>query len=116
RHERRAGGRGGVGGPGEPGGRVHALARDVERDRGRVPGAVRGAAHHDVEGRRAPARAQDARARVPGSREPGGPARGGGVMLTSVIRKELRGYFNSAIAVIFLAAFLAVTLYTFFWR
>ncbi len=34
----------------------------------------------------------------------------------SVIKKELRGYFNSAIAVIFLAAFLAVALYTFFWR
>jgi ABC-2 type transport system permease protein len=34
----------------------------------------------------------------------------------SVVRKELRGYFNSAIAVIFLAAFLAVALYTFFWR
>ena len=34
----------------------------------------------------------------------------------SVVKKELRGYFNSAIAVIFLAAFLAVALYTFFWR
>ena len=34
----------------------------------------------------------------------------------SVVKKELRGYFNSAIAVIFLAAFLAVAFYTFFWR
>src|SRR5580692_9561267 len=34
----------------------------------------------------------------------------------TVVRKELRGYFNSAIAVIFLAAFLAVAYYTFFWR
>ena len=37
-------------------------------------------------------------------------------MMRTVIKKELRGYFNSAIAVIFLAAFLSVALYTFFWR
>ena len=37
-------------------------------------------------------------------------------MIWSVAKKELRGYFNSAVAVIFLAAFLTVTLYTFFWR
>ena len=37
-------------------------------------------------------------------------------MMWTVVKKELRGYFNSAIAVIFLAAFLAVALYTFFWR
>ena len=37
-------------------------------------------------------------------------------MIWTIARKELRGYFNSAVAVIFLAAFLAVTLYTFFWR
>jgi ABC-2 type transport system permease protein len=37
-------------------------------------------------------------------------------MMWSVVKKELRGYFNSAIAVIFLAAFLGVALYTFFWR
>ncbi len=37
-------------------------------------------------------------------------------MMWTVIKKELRGYFNSAIAVIFLAAFLAVALYMFFWR
>jgi len=37
-------------------------------------------------------------------------------MMKTVIKKELRGYFNSAIAVIFLAAFLGVTLYTFFGR
>ncbi|MBC7977219.1 MAG: ABC transporter permease subunit, partial [Myxococcales bacterium] len=36
--------------------------------------------------------------------------------MKTVIKKELRGYFNSAIAVIFLAAFLGVTLYTFFGR
>jgi ABC-2 type transport system permease protein len=36
-------------------------------------------------------------------------------MIGTVIKKELRGYFNSAIAVIFLAAFLLVTLATFFW-
>jgi ABC-2 type transport system permease protein len=35
-------------------------------------------------------------------------------MMKTVIRKELRGYFNSAIAVIFLAAFLLAVLYTFF--
>ncbi len=37
-------------------------------------------------------------------------------MIWTVAKKELRGYFNSAVAVIFLAAFLAVTLYTFFWH
>jgi len=37
-------------------------------------------------------------------------------MMWTVIKKELRGYFNSAIAVIFLAAFLAFALYMFFWR
>ena len=37
-------------------------------------------------------------------------------MLATVVKKELRGYFNSAIAVIFLAAFVAVAMYTFFWR
>jgi ABC-2 type transport system permease protein len=37
-------------------------------------------------------------------------------MIGNVVKKELRGYFNSAIAVIFLAAFLVVTFYTFFWR
>ncbi|HEV7554263.1 MAG TPA: Gldg family protein [Kofleriaceae bacterium] len=37
-------------------------------------------------------------------------------MTWTVAKKELRGYFNSAVAVIFLAAFLAVTFYTFFWR
>lgn len=37
-------------------------------------------------------------------------------MIWSVVKKELRGYFNSAVAVIFLAAFLAVTLYLFFWH
>jgi len=36
--------------------------------------------------------------------------------MVPVIKKELRGYFNSAIAVIFLAAFLAVALYMFFWQ
>jgi ABC-2 type transport system permease protein len=36
-------------------------------------------------------------------------------MMKTVIKKELRGYFNSAIAVIFLAVFLAVALGTFFW-
>lgn len=37
-------------------------------------------------------------------------------MIWTVAKKELRGYFNSAVAVIFLAAFLVVTYYTFFWR
>ena len=36
-------------------------------------------------------------------------------LVWTVAKKELRGYFNSAVAVIFLAAFLAVTFYTFFW-
>lgn len=36
-------------------------------------------------------------------------------MMTTVIKKELRGYFNSAIAVIFLAVFLAFALSMFFW-
>ena len=36
-------------------------------------------------------------------------------MIQTVIKKELRGYFNSAIAVIFLAAFLLVAFGTFFW-
>jgi len=35
-------------------------------------------------------------------------------MIRTVMKKELRGYFNSAIAVIFLAVFLAVVLLTFF--
>ncbi|HET9619807.1 MAG TPA: Gldg family protein [Kofleriaceae bacterium] len=35
-------------------------------------------------------------------------------MMKTVIKKELRGYFNSAIAVIFLAVFLAIALITFF--
>jgi ABC-2 type transport system permease protein len=33
----------------------------------------------------------------------------------AIARKELRGYFGSAVAVIFLATFLAVTLFTVFW-
>ncbi|MEM9493544.1 MAG: ABC transporter permease subunit, partial [Myxococcota bacterium] len=33
----------------------------------------------------------------------------------SIAVKELRGYFNSAVALIFLATFLAVVLFTFFW-
>ena len=37
-------------------------------------------------------------------------------MIWTIAKKELRSYFNSAVAVIFLAAFLAVALYTFFWR
>ncbi len=37
-------------------------------------------------------------------------------MIWTVTKKELRGYFNSAVAVIFLAAFLVVAFYTFFWR
>ena len=37
-------------------------------------------------------------------------------MIWTVAKKELRGYFNSAVAVIFLAAFLGVALYTFFWH
>lgn len=37
-------------------------------------------------------------------------------MIWTVAKKELRGYFNSAVAVIFLAAFLGVTLITFFWH
>jgi len=36
-------------------------------------------------------------------------------MMKTVIKKELRGYFNSAIAVIFLAVFLAVALTMVFW-
>jgi ABC-2 type transport system permease protein len=35
-------------------------------------------------------------------------------VIVTVAKKELRGYFNSAVAVIFLAAFLAVTFYAFF--
>jgi ABC-2 type transport system permease protein len=37
-------------------------------------------------------------------------------VIWTVAKKELRGYFNSAVAVIFLAAFLAVAFYTFFWQ
>ncbi|WP_428268536.1 Gldg family protein [Haliangium sp.] len=33
----------------------------------------------------------------------------------SIASKELRGYFNSAVALIFLATFLSVVLFTFFW-
>jgi ABC-2 type transport system permease protein len=35
--------------------------------------------------------------------------------VAAVARKELRGYFGSAVALIFLASFLGVTLFTFFW-
>src|SRR5215470_6156714 len=35
-------------------------------------------------------------------------------MMSTVVKKELRGYFNSAIAVIFLAVFVAATLGFFF--
>jgi ABC-2 type transport system permease protein len=35
-------------------------------------------------------------------------------MMWTVVKKELRGYFNSAIAVVFLAVFLAFVLFTFF--
>lgn len=35
--------------------------------------------------------------------------------VTAIARKELRGYFHSAVALIFLASFLGVTLFTFFW-
>ena len=34
----------------------------------------------------------------------------------AIARKELRGYFNSAVAVIFLATFLLFVIYTFFWE
>lgn len=34
----------------------------------------------------------------------------------TVVKKELRGYFDSAIALLFLGAFLATTLYLFFWH
>ena len=37
-------------------------------------------------------------------------------MIWTVAKKELRGYFNSAVAVIFLAAFLLATFYTLFWE
>ena len=37
-------------------------------------------------------------------------------MIGTVVKKELRGYFNSAIAVITLAAFVAVAAYTLFWH
>ncbi|MFW5878748.1 MAG: ABC transporter permease, partial [Myxococcota bacterium] len=33
----------------------------------------------------------------------------------SIAMRELRGYFQSAVAVIFLATFLAVVMFTFFW-
>lgn len=33
----------------------------------------------------------------------------------TIARKELRGYFNSAVALIFLATFLGVVMFTFFW-
>ena len=33
----------------------------------------------------------------------------------SIATKELRGYFNSAVAIIFLATFLSVVMFTFFW-
>ena len=36
-------------------------------------------------------------------------------MIWTLAKKELRGYFNSAVALIFLGAFLVGVLYTFFW-
>src|SRR6185312_5914576 len=79
------------------------------RRRQRVSRAVRGAAWHDLARRRVATGSEDARARIP-------RPRGGGGRMMTVIKKELRGYFNSAVAVVFIAAFLAVTLYTFFWQ
>ncbi len=38
-----------------------------------------------------------------------------GQHIWTIARKELRGYFNSAVALIFLATFLGVVLFTFFW-
>jgi ABC-2 type transport system permease protein len=35
--------------------------------------------------------------------------------ILAITRKELRGYFGSVLALIFIGAFLAVTLFTFFW-
>jgi hypothetical protein len=35
--------------------------------------------------------------------------------LLSITRKEIEGYFGSAMALIFVGAFLAVTLFSFFW-
>lgn len=37
-------------------------------------------------------------------------------MIGTIVKKELRGYFDSAIALLFLAAFLATSLYVFFWQ
>ena len=37
-------------------------------------------------------------------------------MIWTVAKKELRGYFNSAVGLIFLAAFLVGAFYTFFWH
>lgn len=37
-------------------------------------------------------------------------------MIGPIVKKELRGYFNSAIAVVFLAGFLGFAFYTFFWQ
>lgn len=37
-------------------------------------------------------------------------------MIWTVAKKELRGYFNSAVAVIFLTAFLVFSFFTFFWQ
>ncbi len=39
----------------------------------------------------------------------------GATQIWAIARKELRGYFNSAVALIFLATFLLVTLFTVFW-
>src|SRR5678816_2672141 len=35
--------------------------------------------------------------------------------ILAIAKKELRGYFQSAVALIFLAAFLGVVVFTFFW-
>ncbi|MCX5745111.1 MAG: Gldg family protein [Proteobacteria bacterium] len=91
---------------------IEAGASDVAETLGKVDGVTAVESIGKTDGlEKWRIRAQDPRARLQGP----GPA-GGGVVIWTVAKKELRGYFNSAIAVIFLAAFLAVTLYTFFGR
>src|SRR5262249_15416283 len=72
------------------------------------------AVQDDVESRRAPPGADVARAVLFRGRRTVRDS--GGCVMWTMIRKELRGYFSSPIAVPFLAGFLAFALYTFFWR
>jgi energy-coupling factor transporter ATP-binding protein EcfA2 len=110
--------------------RLATLPGHRDQHQGAHAHAVRRGARARLAAGRAAARSQDARDRVP---RPGGPAgwrqQGGGVvsaaatttaprgrsLVGAIVRKELRGFFSSAVALVFLGTFLTVVMFSFFW-